>query len=52
MQIALACHPTQGGSGIVATELAHVLADRGHGVHMISYDRPYRLNRQTDKRSF
>jgi N-acetyl-alpha-D-glucosaminyl L-malate synthase BshA len=43
MKIAIACHPTQGGSGIVATELAMGLAGRGHEVHLISYDRPFRL---------
>lgn len=43
MKIVLSCHPSQGGSGIVATELALTLADRGHEVHMVSCDRPYRL---------
>jgi N-acetyl-alpha-D-glucosaminyl L-malate synthase BshA len=32
-----------GGSGILATELALALADRGHDVHMISADQPFRL---------
>lgn len=43
MKIAIACHPTQGGSGIVATELALGLARRGHQVHLISDERPFRL---------
>lgn len=43
MRIAVTCHPTQGGSGIVATELALALADNGHDVHIVSCDRPYRL---------
>lgn len=43
MRIAISCHPTQGGSGIVATELAHALAVRGHDVHLLSCDPPYRL---------
>ena len=46
MKIALSCHPTQGGSGIVATELALMLARRGHEVHMISCDRPFRLGKE------
>jgi N-acetyl-alpha-D-glucosaminyl L-malate synthase BshA len=46
VKIALSCHPTQGGSGIVATELALMLARRGHEVHMISCDRPYRLGKE------
>lgn len=45
MKIAMSCHPSQGGSGIVATELALMLADRGHEVHMISSSRPYRLRK-------
>ena len=43
MRIAIACHPTQGGSGIVATELAIALAAKGHDMHMVSCNRPYRL---------
>ena len=43
MKIAISCHPTQGGSGVVATELAMGLAVRGHEVHMVSDSRPFRL---------
>jgi N-acetyl-alpha-D-glucosaminyl L-malate synthase BshA len=43
MRIAVSCHPTQGGSGIVATELATALAHRGHQVHLAATQRPYRL---------
>ncbi len=43
MRIAISCHPTQGGSGVVATELAMGLAGRGHEVHLVSLDRPFRL---------
>ena len=43
MRIAINCHPSQGGSGIVATELAIGLAGRGHDVYMVACDRPYRL---------
>jgi N-acetyl-alpha-D-glucosaminyl L-malate synthase BshA len=32
-----------GGSGIVATELAKALAERGHEVHLVSTDPPFRL---------
>jgi len=48
MRIAISCHPTTGGSGIVATELAMALARRGHDVHMVSYARPIRLDEQSD----
>jgi L-malate glycosyltransferase len=45
MNIGIVCYPTQGGSGIVATELGLELARLGHGVHFISYRRPFRLDR-------
>ncbi len=47
MKIAISCHPTQGGSGIVATELAAALAHRGHQIHLAAYARPYRLSEQS-----
>jgi len=43
MKIAITCHPSQGGSGIVATELAMALAERGHEVHLAAFTRPFRL---------
>lgn len=45
MRIGIVCYPTVGGSGVVATEVAHALAARGHEVHLLSYDRPGRLRR-------
>lgn len=43
MKIGIVCYPTQGGSGVVATELGHFLAKKGHEVHFITYDPPFRL---------
>jgi len=43
LKIGIVCYPTIGGSGIVATELGFLLADTGHEVHFISYERPVRL---------
>lgn len=43
MKIGITCYPTYGGSGAVATELGLALAQRGHEVHFISYDQPFRL---------
>lgn len=43
LRIGIVCYPTYGGSGVVATELGVALADRGHTVHFITYDRPVRL---------
>jgi N-acetyl-alpha-D-glucosaminyl L-malate synthase BshA len=43
MKIGITCYPTYGGSGAVATELGLELARRGHEVHFITYDSPFRL---------
>jgi N-acetyl-alpha-D-glucosaminyl L-malate synthase BshA len=43
MRIGIICHPTPGGSGVVAVELGLALADRGHDVHVLSYAPPLRL---------
>ncbi len=43
MRVGISCYPTYGGSGIVATELAMALAQRGDEVHVISYALPSRL---------
>jgi L-malate glycosyltransferase len=42
MNIGMVCYASVGGSGVVATELAHVLARRGHQVHIISSKPPFR----------
>lgn len=44
MKIGMVCHPTVGGSGIVATELGEGLANLGHEVHFISHAQPARLS--------
>ncbi len=43
MRLGITCYPTYGGSGAVATELGLSLARRGHEVHFITYDSPFRL---------
>jgi N-acetyl-alpha-D-glucosaminyl L-malate synthase BshA len=43
MKIGIACYPTYGGSGAVATELGIELAARGHEIHFITYAQPFRL---------
>ena len=45
LRIGILCHPTYGGSGVVASELALSLADRGHVVHLFSHAVPPRLAR-------
>lgn len=47
MRIGIVCYPTFGGSGVVATELGLALAEEGHVVHFITYDRPVRLGNGT-----
>lgn len=44
MKIGIVCYPTYGGSGVLATELGIGLANRGHEVHFITYEKPVRLN--------
>jgi len=43
LRIGITCYPTVGGSGVLATALGEDLARRGHDVHFISYERPFRL---------
>ena len=43
MKIGITCYPSIGGSGILASALGEELARRGHEVHFISYERPFRM---------
>lgn len=43
MNVGIVCYASVGGSGIVATELAKNLATRGHEVHLVSSETPFRL---------
>ncbi|WP_420842691.1 N-acetyl-alpha-D-glucosaminyl L-malate synthase BshA [Fervidibacillus albus] len=45
MKIGIVCYPTVGGSGIIATELGQMLAERGQKIHFISSDTPFRLKK-------
>jgi N-acetyl-alpha-D-glucosaminyl L-malate synthase BshA len=42
VRVGIVCYASVGGSGVVATELALALADRGHDVHLISAELPFR----------
>ena len=44
LRIGITCYPSVGGSGVLATALGEDLARRGHDVHFISYERPFRLS--------
>jgi N-acetyl-alpha-D-glucosaminyl L-malate synthase BshA len=43
VKLGITCYPTYGGSGAVATELGIALARKGHEVHFITYQQPFRL---------
>ena len=43
MNVGIVCYASVGGSGIVATELAKALADRGNQVRLISTEMPFRV---------
>jgi N-acetyl-alpha-D-glucosaminyl L-malate synthase BshA len=43
LKVGIVCYPTHGGSGVVASELAIGLAAKGHQVHIVSYEPPFRL---------
>jgi L-malate glycosyltransferase len=43
LKIGITCYPSIGGSGILASALGEELARRGHEVHFISYERPFRM---------
>jgi len=43
LKIGVICYPSLGGSGVVATELGIMLADRGHDLHYITSSKPFRF---------
>lgn len=45
LKIGITCYPTVGGSGVVATELGMLLAEKGHEIHFIASSIPFRLNK-------
>lgn len=52
LKVCMVCHPSQGGSGILATELGLALAARGHEVHFVSHERPFRLDLERENIAF
>lgn len=45
LKIGITCYPTVGGSGVLATELGKMLAERGHEIHFITSSVPFRLKK-------
>jgi len=52
VNIGIICYASIGGSGIVATELGKNLAQRGHHVHVLSSETPFRLGEYQPGLSF
>jgi N-acetyl-alpha-D-glucosaminyl L-malate synthase BshA len=52
LKIGIVCYPTYGGSGVVASELGIAMAERGHEVHVFSYQMPFRLQFKSTKITF
>jgi L-malate glycosyltransferase len=52
VNVGIVCYPSVGGSGVVATELGKELARRGHQVHVISTETPFRLGEYQEGLSF
>lgn len=45
LKIGITCYPTVGGSGVIATELGKMLAEKGHEIHFITSNMPFRLRK-------
>ena len=45
LKIGITCYPSLGGSGVVATELGKLLAEKGHEIHFIAHSMPFRLGK-------
>ncbi|WP_027093617.1 N-acetyl-alpha-D-glucosaminyl L-malate synthase BshA [Cohnella thermotolerans] len=45
LKIGITCYPSLGGSGVVATELGKLLAEKGHEIHFITSGMPFRLGK-------
>ncbi len=43
LKVGITCYPSVGGSGILAAELGEELAKRGHEIHFVSYEQPFRM---------
>ncbi|MEX2044533.1 MAG: N-acetyl-alpha-D-glucosaminyl L-malate synthase BshA, partial [Opitutus sp.] len=52
MKIGITCYPSVGGSGVLASALGDELAHRGHEIHFISYERPFRMKAGAPRQFF
>ncbi len=52
MKLGIVCHPTYGGSGVMASELGLALAARDNDVHFFSHELPFRVPARHPNTSF
>jgi len=52
LKIGITCYPSVGGSGVLASALGEELAARGHEIHFISYERPFRIPKDLPRLQF
>jgi len=52
LKIGITCYPSVGGSGVLASALGEELAARGHEIHFISYERPFRIPKDRPRLQF
>lgn len=52
LRIGITCYPSVGGSGILASGLGEELVSRGHEVHFISYEPPFRMQLKSPQTFF
>jgi len=52
LKIGITCYPSVGGSGVLASALGEELAARGHEIHFISYERPFRIPQDSARIKF
>lgn len=48
MRVGIVCFSHHGGSGVLATELGFLLSRRGHDIHLISNQPPFRMSQDQD----
>jgi N-acetyl-alpha-D-glucosaminyl L-malate synthase BshA len=52
LRIGITCFPGVGGSGVVAAELGKALARRGHEIHFVTNDVPFRVDELSERLQF
>jgi N-acetyl-alpha-D-glucosaminyl L-malate synthase BshA len=45
LKVGIVCFSSMGGSGVMATELGKLLAEKGHQIHFIGHSLPFRLDK-------